>query len=221
MKLFGQDVLNIFCDASIMKLENETIGCPGSVVIGPSTDIVDGSIQLLRQSSNNNAEITAILMALQQALKFRSDFPIINIFSDSKISVYGLREWMFNWARSIKDGVLYSSSGEPVANQQIFLHIVRLVVSTNLNVNLYHQKGHVSDRNLLPAKQLFLESNGILISDDEAIYISKYNNYIDILTKQELQKVDINALFPQLSNPLLYGLDKSVLPDFKSLIRPN
>lgn len=221
MKLFGQDVLNIFCDASIIKLQNETIGCPGSIVINPSTDIVDGSIQFLRQSSNNNAEITAILMALHQALKFKNNFPIINIFSDSKISVYGLREWMFNWARSIKDGVMYSSSGEPVANQQIFLHIVKFVVSTNLNVNLYHQKGHVSNRNLLPAKQVFLQSNGIIINDEEAQYISKYNDKIDVLTKQELQKLDTNVLFQQLSNPILYGLDKSSLPNFKSLIRPN
>lgn len=221
MKLFGPDVLNIFCDASIMKLQNETIGCPGSIAIGPSTDIVDGSIQLLRQSSNNNAEITAILLALYQALVFRDIYPVINIFSDSKISVYGLREWMFNWAKSVRDGVLYSSSGEPVANQQIFLHIVRLVVTTNLNVNLYHQKGHVSNSNLTPAKQLFFVSNGLYITDEEAVYISKYNNMIDILTKKELQKIDINNLFTGLSSPLLYSLDKSSLPDFKALIRPD
>lgn len=221
LNLFGDGVLNIFCDASILKLTNETIGCPGSIAIGPSTDIVDGQIHLLRFSSNNNAEITAILMAVQQALFFRENYSTINIFSDSKISVFGLKTWVFNWIRSMNQGILYSSSGEPVANQQIFIHIIHLIISNGLSVNIYHQKGHVSNRNLLPAKKLFLESNGIFLTDEEATYISEYNNQIDILTKNELYRLrnDLQEQ-PNYKSPIIYGINKPGLKTYKSLIDP-
>lgn len=218
LKLFGDDVLNIFCDASILKLEEETIGCPGSIAISPSGNIVDAQVRLLRYSTNNNSEITAILMAVQQAIVFRYNFRTINIFSDSKISVFGLKTWIYNWFYSMTGGVLYSSSGEPVANQQIFLHIIHLIVHSGLSVNIYHQKGHVTSKNLLPAKQVFLESNGMFLTDDEASYISKYNDHIDVLTKKELINLHGNISEPKYESPIIYGIDKPKFKQYMDLI---
>lgn len=221
------DTLNIFCDASINKFTTETLGCPGSIAVCnlQETIIVDERIRLLRNSTNNNSEITAILMAVEQAIYLCSedeDINIINIFSDSKISVYGLREWIFNWARNIKDGLMYSSSGTPVSNQQIFVHIIDLIVSNNLNVNLYHQKGHVTSSNLDVAKRVFLESNGIELTDWQARYISNYNDYIDKATKNRLVEIGshYNKL-PILQSPIIYSVSSDRLQQYQSLINRN
>lgn len=224
LKLFNQDTLNIFCDASIYKRASETIGCPGSIIVTNSPDavIASGDFRFLRYSSNNNAEITAILMAVCQALQHRDQFNTINIFSDSKISVYGLRKWIFDWCNNIRDGEMYSSSGTPVANQQIFIHIVNLIVNNNLKLSLYHQKGHVSSSgNMNVAKQVFMDSNNISITDEEARYISTFNDYVDRQTKTELIAVARHLKdIRDIHKPLIYNIDQDILDKYKALIGP-
>lgn len=225
MKLFDCKTLNIFCDASISKFPNETLGCPGSIAVvnTPDAVIASGVTRLLRYSSNNNAEITAIMMAIEQALSMRDSYETINIFSDSKISVYGLRKWIFDWVNDIRDGEMYSSSGTPVANQQIFIHIVNLVIENNFKLNLYHQKGHVSGNSLDIAKRVFLESNDIVLTDKEALYISTYNDYIDKATKSELRSIGhhFNSI-SFLQRPIIYyGITQDRISQYKTLISPN
>ena len=107
--LFNDRTLNIFTDASIVKIENETIGCAGNNIVANNT-IIDQPRLIYRNSTNNNSEIAAIHMAVVNALNYRHQFETINIFSDSKICIYGLREWIFNWIadENTKDGVLIS-----------------------------------------------------------------------------------------------------------------
>lgn len=193
-KIFNNETLNIFTDASIITIRDksyiETIGCPGCYVIGGDTEL-ELNTQILRNSTNNNSEITAIFMGVLAAQKYRSNYRYINLFSDSKISVLGLREWIFNWANGAKDGVMYSSSGKPVANQSIFLQIIYFIINNNLNINLFHVNGHINPTNipqLLEAKKTFITSNHINIDVDEELIalFAKFNDVIDKATRQVL-----------------------------------
>lgn len=215
--LFNPTTLNIFCDASITHRGEETIGCSGSIAVR-MTDrlVVDRSVQVLRNSTNNESEITAILLAVYQACKYKSMYETINIFSDSKISVFGLREWMSSWIERTEGDVLYSSSGTAVANQQIFIHIILAIVNNDLNINLYHQKGHVNKSNTTEAKQVFLRSNGIMLDDDEIQFISTCNNCIDQDTRETLS-LNIPPIL-NLQTPIRYMIDQETYSKFMSLI---
>ena len=201
--IFNKDTLNIFTDASITTIRkpghNETIGCPGAYVIGGDKEL-DLQTQILRNSTNNNSEITAIFMGVLEAQKYRNYFKYINIFSDSKISVFGLREWIFNWINNTNNGVMLSSTGKPVANQDIFLKIIYFIINNNLNINLFHINGHINSNNIaqiLEAKKTFITSNHINLDVDEELIknLEIANDVIDrttrnILLSQTYEPVD-------------------------------
>ena len=192
--IFNNKTLNIFTDASITTIRKEghieTIGCPGIYVIG-GDKVLELSTEVLRNSTNNNSEIYAILMAVIAAQKYRANYEYINIFSDSKISVFGLREWIFNWAKNVNNGIMFSSSGKPVANQDIFLKIIYFVINNNLNINLFHVNGHVNANSMtqiLEAKKTFIESNHISLDVDEDLIkqLAIANDVIDNATRDVL-----------------------------------
>lgn len=190
--IFTEDVLNIFCDASIKKFsDGVTVGCPGAIGISGNRKVC-WKFQLLPDTTNNNSEITALFFAIMLANEHKHLFREINIFADSKICVYGVKTWYQSWFENIApDGTLYSSSGTPVANQEVFKDIIRYMVMNNVHVNIYHQKGHVTStvKSLVNAIKVFEESNGITISPEQAKYICKYNDEIDIKTGMWLERI--------------------------------
>jgi ribonuclease HI len=189
---FQPNVLNIFCDASITKKPDKTyIGCPGTICVrtghGEQPKIAETAYNIFDNATNNYSEIYAILMGLQCANPYQT----VNLFSDSKISIYGVREWIFGWLNNRdRNNLMCNSSGNPVSNQDVFLHIVRYIVNNNLSINFYHQFGHVNvakANSLQDAKRGFKESNGFDISMDDVIAISNYNNYVDNMTREVLK----------------------------------
>ena len=197
--IFNDRTLNIFTDASIIKTDtNETIGCAGNNIIVNNT-ILEQPTQIIRNSTNNNSEITAIYMAVVNALKYRDKFDIINIFSDSKICVFGLREWIYNWIKISPGDVLISSQEKPVANQEIILRIIYFILNHNLRINLYHVKGHVnynSPDQLFTAKEIFMSSNHIKHDIDIELIrnICIANDQVDNFTREQLN----NCIFDEV-----------------------
>lgn len=231
--IFNPLTLNIFADASVTVTPTETVGCPGIVAVTTNFNdrniIIYKSSRIIRNSTNNNAEINAILDAVKFALNEKNNYKTINIFSDSKICIYGLREWVFGWSKNMIDERLYNSSGKEVSNQDVFKHIIHLIVSNNLRINLLHQKGHVtsSTNSLLNAAKVFGESNYVVLGNDGLDLIqeiSKYNNYIDIETKEELKKffngiqcVETQSIYN--SDYTKVYLDIDTLDIYKNLIK--
>lgn len=207
INILDDNVLNIFCDASITKVGERTFGMPGSVVVDSKGNAIDYTNQLMVDSTNNESEIYAILLATWQCIKYKDSCSRINIFSDSKISVCGLREWMFNWIKRSSDGVLMSTSGV-VANQQIFLHIVNLVINYLDSYNLYHVDGHKNPNNPLDMLKFiddFKKFNNIYINPSEAVYLSTNNNWVDNETRLDLEITDIER-YPKLINGIIYSI---------------
>lgn len=181
--------LNIFTDASIIKTDyGETIGCSGAICL-ENNNI--SKYEITRDSTNNIAEITAVLLAVQLAIENRDKFDVVNIWADSQWSIFGLTKWIRSWINNMDNFIMYNSSGDPVKNQQLFGIIIRLITDSNLRVNFYHIKGHVDPRNISSvqnAVNVFERSNGCSISRDKIYHAINMNNLVDKTTRDLLQK---------------------------------
>ena len=152
-------------------------------------------------ATNNLGELYAVYLGVLLALKYRNRYDVINIISDSQFSIFSLSRWIWNWRNNINNGIYYNSSGSPVANQDIIIKIVNLIISSNLNVNLYHQKGHALNK-VKKSKETFFRSNGIMLDDFEANRISFYNDFVDNFSRDKLIKNN-----KVLVSPLQYRAD--------------
>lgn len=197
--IFNNESVNIFTDASVTKKQwehgKETIGCPGfcTVING---NIVNHFECIDRYSTNNKSEILAIYYGILEAMKYQN-FKYINLFSDSKISVIGLRDWFYNWTQNINNGIMFSTSGTPVSNQEIFLKILYTVIQNNIRVNLFHVKGHVNPLNkthIIDAKKVFIETNYMKtdVEDDLISTICYYNNIVDTNTRNCVRNAQLS-----------------------------
>ena len=189
-------VINLFCDASIDI--DRKIACGGCYIVRQEQngEIYEIGFRRIIQlnATNNSAEILAIWVGVVEALKLRNMYPgaIFRLFSDSKISLYGLRDWLKSWVERIRpDGTLISSNGQPVMNQQRFIDIFNLIVENNLRIELYHQRGHVKERHMpleiaraqfIKANKVSPENMGISIED-----LCKGNDVIDHITRDAVQ----------------------------------
>mgnify|MGYP002521285989 CR=1 FL=1 len=145
----SDDVLNIFTDASIKRIRNENsfIGCPG-IISYLGYQSLCKRLEMINFSTNNESEIRAIQMAVEYIYECIPMLPFIkriNIFSDSRISVYGLREWYKNWFNNFKNGELYGSSGK-VKNQKYFIFIIKAIEQLGIPINIYHLRGHMENK---------------------------------------------------------------------------
>ena len=189
------NVVNIFTDASITQLVNgNTAGCYGAIVTNNGR-IIDKEYKVCTDSTSNNSEIKAIRLGVNLAIKWRNsvNFPIvINLFSDSQISVFGIREYIYGW--KYNENSLISKANTPVKNQSIFLEIVNLIVNSGLYINFFHQKGHVKLNNygsINNAIQVFIGANGVRgkVETKFIKYISRMNNLVDDTSRKQLQMV--------------------------------
>lgn len=216
--IFNPETLNIFTDASIKTLKDtgETLGCPGAICVGTredgSTYIIDEAYYIERYATNNSSEIKAVSLGVSKALQYRNNFKQINLFSDSMICIHGLREWLYNWLNCIYDGIMYSSSGKPVANQQTFSSILNTIVMNNLRINLYHQKGHVSiinNSSLENAAKVFMKTNFLQEEPTLSLILqlSGYNNMVDVRTGERLQNCIVQPCNKFSKDSLVMGFD--------------
>lgn len=232
--------LNIFTDASIVNTDGpyETVGCAGFVsATGEFGDTklqtLDESYTLITNTTNNFSEALAIMMAVNYASykQTENNYDEINIFSDSQWCIRSLTTWIFNWISTVDEkGIMYSSSEEPVKNQDIISSIIIGVVFNHLKVRFWHCKGHVKDTNasLFDALKVFRQSNHIkrdIHLNYNSIYImSYYNNLVDN-TSREICKEFCNTgnsnhtIISRIGyGSFMYMLDKNMLEQYKNLI---
>lgn len=201
------EVFNLFCDASIDVYKH--IACAGCYVVRQVDNNIEGVYSsrkfIQHNATNNSAEILAIWLGVTAALEIRKTHPntVFRLFSDSKISLYGCRDWIKNWIRNSyadKCEVLISSSGQEVANQQCFIDIFNLIVENGLHIEFYHQRGHVGTRvEMYHARSQFIRANKIspegLGLDFETLCY--YNNMVDEGTRDSLRAyIDESIMLP-------------------------
>jgi ribonuclease HI len=213
--MFNHNTLNIFTDASITKTpEGETVGCAGCYVVSgdnaTSVNLIEIDTRIVRWSTSNNSEIHAVKLGVEKALQYGSNYKVINLISDSKLCIYGLREWVFNWIRDSKGlDYLVGSTNQEVANQEVILQIIYMILDNNLSINLYHQNGHVKvndPRSLAEAKKTFIESNFLRHDVDMNLIrnISIANDAIDKFTRNTLGRTMLPKVYPNANNIVKY-----------------
>ena len=235
MVLGNENTLNIFVDASLTTLEDGTmVTCSGALAVVDATTanpkIIDRLFCINVNSTNNHGELMAILKGIELAIAHKHQFSKINIFSDSKISVYGIRDWCYKWFNNIEDPykTIISSTGAPVSNQELIISIIRAIAFNNLSVSIYHQKGHVDIRNrekVINAMKTFNannffdnERNKIWTTYYQTITMSIFNSMVDSLSRQYLENLSASDLCNIYFNPFKYGMTQDLFSQYKSLI---
>lgn len=144
---FNGHTVNVFTDASVKNHGKVTESIPGAVTVLGANETINERYVRLIPSTNNEGEIYAIYMGILECIRARntwSVFDTFNIFSDSKISVYGLREWYQGWiVNSVNTDRLINSSGKEVKNQEIFIKCFDTILDSGIHINIYHIRGHI------------------------------------------------------------------------------
>lgn len=243
----------IFCDASI-DLKTK-VACSGTIVVNADSIgqdpirnyITDGIFVIQENATNNSGEIMAIRKAVEYAIHYQTinklnpEQLIINIFSDSKISLFGLREWCFNWENNQNEhGILYGSGNNPVSNQEEFKNIIRMISDLSLyaKIRFFHQRGHVKIKDYLNTSQIreFCEWNylhGLTELGLSYPQICAANDIADTVSRYMIgEYLSVKKLSPkmhprniaELTNAILDhddGIPKTVLYDIDSPVRWN
>ncbi len=113
-------------------------GNPGKGGWGVYLKIDNEEIQLngaKDNTTNNRMELTAVIEALKY-LKCKSN---INLFTDSKYVMQGIKEWIHNW----KKNNWKTSKREPVKNKELWIELDKLVSLHNIQWKWV--KGHSGD----------------------------------------------------------------------------
>lgn len=222
-------IINIFCDASIDT--NKKIACGGCYIVMQDNEIhpIGYKMYIQHNATNNSAEILAIWTGIAEAIRIRQSYPnaIFRLFSDSKISLYGLRDWIKNWIKNSQvrgTDILINSSGQEVANQQYFIDIFNVIVETGLHIEFYHQRGHVGESggvNLERARTQFIKANKV---SPENLglgieFISLCNHYIDSATRTAMRKyIDFGVVIDntqiQPIDPMHHYIRSNMLPQY-------
>lgn len=191
-------MLNLFSDASIISRNNSYIGCYGSLAV-TGDKILEKKYILDSDTTVNKCEIKGIRSSLELAIKYADNFRFVNVFSDSQVSIFGLRDYIYKW--KYRDNKLFTSSGKPAANQSIFIECIRLLDNPAIDgkINLFHQNGHINNSydKLTRAGKVFMESNNIIGNIDLNLirYISTYNDIVDRESRSILINSDKNSQY--------------------------
>ena len=118
-------------------------------------------------------------------------------------------------------GILYSSSGTQVANQEIFTSIIGMIARTGVHMQLWHILGHKNPNNysdLMKSRDMFQRENGVRLSEDIIREICTYNDYVDRMTRDALlAETNLRQyVAPRVAAKRV--LNKSVVQTYKDLL---
>jgi len=193
--------LNVFSDASITTVNGHYTSCSGYAIVY-NEKIAETNHRVIYDSTNNYGEIFALLMAIEASIRKSDEIKYvsrINVFSDSQISILGLREWIFKWYRKLnKYKCMVSDRNIEIANQEVFAKIVNVIVENGVPLHLYHQLGHKNfnvSKDISQIKESFLKVNNEEISNVLAQKLCWYNNVVDKFTRDSLLTVTKSLTF--------------------------
>lgn len=161
-----------------------------------TVEILDHSIKINENSTNNEAEFFGILKALELV----DDNDECFIYSDSEYCINSLTKWIKVWYKTFsykRDSVIItpkmvSKSGKEVKNCKLIIYIINKIVNRNIKVHFMHVRGHMNPNNksdLDTQAGYFSKANNIAleIAKKQAKFICKFNNYIDNFAKTILK----------------------------------
>lgn len=219
--IHNSETLNLFSDASMRTIGKGKLGtCYGSVAVCKD-DIIDEVFRVQSLSTVPAAEIRGIRCSITLALQYRYRYRCINIFSDSQIALFGLRDYIYNWYYNPGDNMLYNRHQKlPVKNQELYIETFLMLEElrrTNI-VGLFHQSGHVDSfvDDLRESIRVFKKSNNISgkVDYNVARYIALYNNYVDNKSRSMIRRTNI---FDNDFHDPVYFVPVSGIPNYTKI----
>jgi ribonuclease HI len=189
--------LNVFTDASLRKISNVETWVSSGVIAVYGNTIVSDDYRVYKNQTSNYAELKAIKLGINIAQDICRQVPsikVVNLFSDSQISIYGIRDRIFNWR--IINNTMVGYGNKIIANQDIFLEIMNLIVMCNLHINFWHQKGHSDESSIQKSRYSFITSNRIVGANESNVdfefikYINRFNQMVDNASRKLLYQTD-------------------------------
>lgn len=206
------DILNLFSDASMKRRGSSFSSCYGSVAV-TGDQVIEDYIRIQSDTTVPAAELRGIRCSLILALKYKDYFREINLFSDSQLNIFTLREYIYNYKYDAEHNTYHAKTSKhnaSASNIELILECFDLLQRLRKDklVNLYHQSGHVQNgyQEILKAAMTFKKSNNIrgTVDFDIIRYISIYNNFIDNKTRSYLAMDCINPIKNWYYDPISY-----------------
>lgn len=210
--IFNDESICIFTDSSFKNESKDpkvAIGttAPAYEVFHNETCIETG-FHILHNSTSQQGELYAVLLGVMASYKYRN-YPHIRLFSDSQNCILGVRDRIFNWVRDTNNGKRVLGEDGRINNQPMIMDIVYTIISNNIPIEFYHQRGHVNINNyqsIIEARNLFKRSNNIegFVEDALIMTISQMNNWTDqystLMLKNNISdpKYSIEGLTPAI-----------------------
>ena len=193
--LFNENSICIFTDSSFKNMSNDknvAIGVTApTICIYKKFELIEQDFKILYNSTTQQGELYAILLGVMKSNLYRN-YKHIRLFSDSQVSIFGIRDRIFKWVRATKEGKQFLGENGYIKNQDYIMNIIDYILSNNIPIEFYHVKGHVkkSYESLINAKRVFQTSNNINgYIDDALIYmISDANDIVDNYSTEILNK---------------------------------
>lgn len=217
-QIFNDHTVNIFTDASVKNHGKVTEVIAGMELHNKDLDVKRSRYVRLLPSTVNEGEIYAIYMGIMACVEIRDKYPdrdyTFNIFSDSRISILGLREWYSNWVdMTIENDTdkLINSAKEFVMNQQLFINCFDYIIKSGIHINFYHIRGHMCT---------------LKLSDiDKFTRSFKDINYLNDYPSRELvsRLILMNDFVDRTSRSYILplGKDKDTIPTITGTHRPD
>ena len=194
--LFNQNSICIFTDSSFRKNPN----CPQNSAIGITAPaycvyhnniLINQGYKILVNSTSQQGELYALYLGIMVCRSYRN-FPYIRIFSDNQNAVFSVRDRIFQWIKDTNDGIPVLGFDGRIKNQSYIMDIINTILYNDIQIELYHVKGHVknSSSSIHNAKELFKLSNYIKeqVPDDLIIQIANGNNTVDAYSTEILDQ---------------------------------
>lgn len=183
----------IFTDGGSFKNEKEDSGYDGAAafVIFEDNDMIAENGFFLKGKTNNFSEMFAIGKAINTLRKYIEDFVVdksnitVTVITDSQLCQKSLTEWIFGWLANAKNGVLYNSKKEPVANQDLILvtrnemNILEDIIQKKIIIQ--HINSHKALKDLPKNCKKYNKKNGTNLSLEEYKFYHECNDKCDKL----------------------------------------
>lgn len=233
MILFYKNAVNVFTDCSA-KYGSYVKADKQVVTSGFITTINGGVINsgcFTMKASSMYGELYAIKMGIMELLRFKETDMFLNIFSDSKINIYALREWLPMWLSNQKNYTLRTKDKKPVSNQELMLDIMKLILEGNVHISLFHIAGHKKSSNvkdMMKFVNTFNESNSLRLVNNNSIPMdifmdmANWNDSIDKYTRKVLHKelLNENSIFDtsKMNFPVIWFPRDEDIKRYKQLL---
>lgn len=180
-------ILDVFTDSAGYRQADGTYNSNVGYFIYEGSELIYHKRKDYTNKTNNFGELKAIDLALKHIKKEIPEYyKEINIYSDSLLSINCLTTYLPSWLKSVKNGVMYNSSKQPVKNQDIIWSILetrKFFDKNNIKINIYFVRSHSPRSKIKYYHALYCKDNKVDITLEAYSVIRDRNAYCDAFIK--------------------------------------